>query len=152
MKRPRLPERIRRSPHWIVLTWRLKAISRGHDAAGGFLVGHFATWLTVLAMPGETLRPAQPGQRISTALFVEMGGDIALGAFYALCLALALIAFLRLSLSLRVVRTCLLLLLSLSVGLTVVYLIGRPDSLVACDALLRAALAWWAYTALDEET
>lgn len=134
-----------------VVAFRLKALAAGHDPGGAFLLLHHLAWLCVLLVPGETLA-IRPGQPSATSLFVNLGGDLALAAVYAVLLVLCAVAVTRLTLSTAITRTCLLLVLSLSVTLAAVYIYGNPLSLIAWDAILRAVLAWWTYTSLDEDT
>jgi hypothetical protein len=133
-----------------VVAYRLKALAAGHDPGGAFLLLHHLTWLGVLLVPGTTLA-TRPGQPSATSMFVQLGGDPALAAVYAVLALLCLIAVTRLTLSTTITRTCLLLVLSLSVTLAVVYLAGNPLSLIAWDAIGRALLAWWAYSSMDED-
>lgn len=133
-----------------VVAYRLKAIGAGHDPAGAFLLFHHLTWCAVLLVPGDTL-VARPGQPSSTKLFIALGGDVALAALYAVLAVLCLVAVTRLTLSTAVTRSCLLAVLCLSVPLALIYFVGNPLSIIAWDAMLRAVLAWWSYTSLDED-
>lgn len=133
-----------------VVAYRLKAIAAGHDPGGAFLLLHHLIWCAVLLIPGETL-VARPGQPSAVGLFIALGGDVALAALYAVLAGLCLVAVTRLTLSTAVTRSCLLAVLCLSVPLALVYFVGNPLSIIAWDAVLRAVLAWWAYTSLDED-
>lgn len=151
------PDRRARAEPWsdwhirrTVVAYRIKAIAAGHDPGGAFLLLHHLTWMCVLLVPGETL-VARPGQPSSVALFISLGGDAALAALYAVLAALCAVAVTRLTLSTQVTRSCLLAVLCLSVPLAAVYFVGNPLSIIAWDAVLRAVLAWWAYTSLDED-
>lgn len=134
-----------------LLRLRLRTLLDGQDIAGAYLLSHHLLWLAVLLLPGSTLGPAQrpDGTRSSTALFVELGGDPALATTYAVMLILALVGVLRLSVRTDVQRGCLLVLLAMSVSLAAVYLAGSWRSIIAWDALLRAVMAWWAFTSID---
>lgn len=135
----------------LIVRLRIRALAHGDDVPGAVLLLHHLAWCLVMLWPGPTLVPQAAGTRSSLRLFIELGGDGALLAIYLPLLTITAIAVLRLTLNQATIRTCLLTVSASSVGLAAIYLISNPFSALAWDSTIRALVALWAFTALDDE-
>ena len=135
----------------LIIRLRIRALRLGQDVPGAVLLLHHLAWVLVMAWPGPTLVPQAAGTRSSLRFFIDHGGDQALLAIYGPLLLLTSVAVLRLTLSQRITRGCLLSVASISVGLTITYLASNPFSALAWDSAIRALVALWAYAQVDEE-